>query len=94
MTSLSMPGCGGEELAGPAPASAPKGDGAPAAPGRHRQHRFPAHPHALKVLYSEDERDTILRAAQIAGLRPSSYLAAAALAMAEQVVGDQPSTAG
>ena len=60
-----------------------------AAPGRHRQHRFPARPHALKVLYGDDEHSMILRAAEIAGLRPSSYVAAAALAMAEQVHSDR-----
>ena len=60
-----------------------------AASGRHRQHRFPARPHALKVLYGDDEQAMILRAAEIAGLRPSSYVAAAALAMAEQVHSDR-----
>jgi len=57
--------------------------------GRHRRHRFPARPHAFKVLYSDDEHSIILRAADIAGLRPSGYVAAAALAMAEQVHGDR-----
>jgi len=69
-------------------------DASLAAPGRHRHHRFPARPHALKVLYGDDEHAAIRRAAQIAGLRPSSYVAAAALAMAEQVVSAEPSTAG
>jgi hypothetical protein len=64
------------------------------APGRHRHHRSPARPHAIKVLYGDDEHDSIRRAAQTAGLRPSSYVAAAALAMAEQVVSAAPSTAG
>ena len=53
-------------------ASAVEADGVPGALGRHRHHRFPARPHALKVLYGDDEHDTIRRAAQIAGLRPSS----------------------
>jgi hypothetical protein len=57
--------------------------------GRHRRHRFPARPHAFKVLYSDDEHSIILRAAEVAGLRPSGYVAAAALAMAEQVHGDR-----
>lgn len=60
-----------------------------AAPGRHRQHRSPARPHALKVLYGDDEHSTILRTAEVAGLRPSSHEAAAALAMAEQVHSDR-----
>jgi hypothetical protein len=60
-------------------------DAQAAAPGRHRQHRFPARSHALKVLYGDDEHFVILQAAEIAGLRPSSYVAAAALAMAEQL---------
>ena len=59
--------------------------------GRHRRHRSPARPHALKVLYSDDEHAMILHAAEIAGLRPSSYVAASALAMAEQVHGDRHS---
>lgn len=53
--------------------------------GRHRRYRFPARPHPPKVLYGDNEHATILRAAGTAGLRSSSYVAAAALAMAEQV---------
>jgi hypothetical protein len=78
----------------PAPIPGPSVDARPAL-GRHRRHRFPARPHALKVLYSDDEHSKILRAAEIAGLRPSSYVAAAALAMAEQVHSDRhPKQAG
>ena len=73
--------------------SGPGREAAPAAPGRHRHHRFPARPHALKVLYGDDEQDMIRRAAEIAGLRPSSYVAAAALTMAEQVLTEQPAPA-
>ncbi len=54
--------------------------------GRHRPHRFPARGHVVKVLYSEEERDTVERAAEVAGLRPSSYVAAAALRMAQGVL--------
>lgn len=54
--------------------------------GRHRRHRFPARGHVVKVLYSDDERETVERAAQAAGLRPSGYVAAAALRMAQAVV--------
>jgi hypothetical protein len=37
----------------------------------------------VKVLYGEDELETVARAAARAGLRPSSYVAAAALASAQ-----------
>lgn len=74
--------------------SVPGAEPEPAAPGRHRFHRFPARQHALKVPYGDDEQATILRAAQIAGLRPSSYVAAAALTMAEQVLTERPAPAG
>jgi uncharacterized protein (DUF1778 family) len=54
--------------------------------GRHRAHRFPARGHVVKVLYSVEERDIVERAAEVAGLRPSSYVAAAALRMAQGVL--------
>ena len=54
--------------------------------GRHRPHLFPARGHVVKVLYSEEERDTVERAAEVAGLRPSSYVATAALRMAQGVL--------
>ena len=54
--------------------------------GRHRPHLFPARGHVVKVLYSEEERDAVERAAEVAGLRPSSYVAAAALRMAQGVL--------
>lgn len=98
MTLPSSPRPDGQALPLPADsttvASAVEADGVPGASGRHRHHRSPARPHALKVLYGDDEHDSIRRAAQIAGLRPSSYVAVAALAMAEQVVSAEPSTAG
>ena len=40
----------------------------------------------MKVLYIEEERDTVERAAEVAGLRPSSYVATAALRMAPGVL--------
>jgi len=55
---------------------------APDAVGRHRLHRFPARRHAVKVLYGDDELAVVRRAAPQAGLRPASYVAAAALASA------------
>ena len=54
--------------------------------GRHRPHLFPGRGHVVKVLYSEEERDTVERAAEVAGLRPSSYVATAALRMAGRVL--------
>jgi len=54
--------------------------------GRHRRHCFPARGHVVKVLYSDQERETVALAAEAAGLRPSSYVAAAALRMAQSVV--------
>jgi len=57
--------------------------------GRQRRHRFPARPRALEVLCSDDEHSMILQAAEISGLRPSSCVAAAALAMPEQVHSDR-----
>ena len=54
-----------------------------AAPARYRVRRPAARPRAVKVLYGEDELATVERAAARAGLRPSSYVAAAALASAQ-----------
>ena len=53
------------------------------APARYRVRRPAARPRAVKVLYGEDELATVSRAAARAGLRPSSYVAAAALASAQ-----------
>jgi uncharacterized protein (DUF1778 family) len=86
LSSMSHPDGEGQGL--PAAGTAPEADG-DAASGRHRQHRFPARPHALKVLYGDDEQAKVRRDAEIAGLRPSSYVAAAALAMAEQTLSEQ-----
>lgn len=38
------------------------------------------------MLYGDDEWSVVVRAAELAGLRPSSYVATTALAAAEQVV--------
>ena len=57
--------------------------GAPGVPARYRVRRTAARPRAVKVLYGEDELATVSRAAARAGLRPSSYVAAAALASAQ-----------
>lgn len=54
--------------------------------GRHRLHRSPARGHAMKVLYGDDEWELVVRAAQMLRLRPSSYVASAALAAAQLAV--------
>ncbi len=56
--------------------------GTAGSPARYRVRRAAARPRAVKVLYGEDELETVARAAARAGLRPSSYVAAAALASA------------
>ncbi len=66
----------------------PETAGGAVVPGRHRRHTFPARSHAVKVLYGEQERATVELAAELAGLRPSSYVAAVALLMAQRVVAD------
>ncbi len=63
--------------------------GTAGSPARYRVRRAPARPRAVKVLYGEDELATVIRAAAQAGLRPSSYVAAAALASAQ---GAEPPT--
>jgi len=60
--------------------------GTPGSPARYRVRRAPARPRAVKVLYGEDELETVARAAARAGLRPSSYVAGAALASARGAV--------
>ena len=62
------------------------GDVPAPATGRHRQHRRPARQRAMKVLYGDDEWSVVAQAAGYAGLRPSSFVANAALAAADQVV--------
>ena len=57
------------------------------ASGRYRLHRETPRSRAVKVLYAEDEMSAVRRAAHQAGLRPSSYVAAAALAQATNEAG-------
>ncbi len=58
-------------------------EGPSVAPARYRVRRPAARPRAVKVLYGEDELAAVSQAAARAGLRPSSYVAAAALASAQ-----------
>jgi len=74
---------GGEEGSRPGVEGAQgAGTGEAGTTARYRVRRAPARPRAVKVLYGEDELETVARAAARAGLRPSSYVAAAALASA------------
>jgi len=70
------------EVTGPGPA--------PTGAGRHRLHRSPARGHAMKVLYGDDEWLLIVQAAQMLGLRPSSYVASAAMSAAQLAVHPPP----
>lgn len=56
------------------------------ATGRHRQHVFPGRGHAMKVLYADGERAMVAHAAELTGLRPSGFVAAAALLVARGLV--------
>ena len=48
---------------------------------RDRVHRFPGRRNALKVLYDDVEVASVRAAAQLAGLTPTGYVAAAGLAL-------------
>jgi hypothetical protein len=48
---------------------------------RDRAHRFPGRRHALKVLYDDVELASVRAAAQLAGLTPTGYVAAAGLTL-------------
>ncbi len=48
---------------------------------RDRAHRFPGRRNALKVLYDDVELASVRAAAQLAGLTPTGYVAAAALSL-------------
>lgn len=52
-------------------------------PARYRVRRVAARVRAVKVLYGVDEWEVVARAAARAGLRPSSFVAASALASAQ-----------
>lgn len=56
------------------------------ASGRHRQHVFPGRGLAMKVLYADEERAAVGAAAELTGLRPSGFVAAAALLVARGLV--------
>jgi hypothetical protein len=49
---------------------------------RHRRHRFPARTESLRARYDRDELAVVVAAAARAGMTPSGYVAATALAVA------------
>jgi hypothetical protein len=49
---------------------------------RDRQHRFPGRKNALKVLYDDVEVAAVRSAAELAGLTPTGFVAAAGLTLA------------
>ena len=72
----------GGEVASEALAGGPRvGSG-----GRHRQHVFPGRDNVVKVRYADEERSMVGRAAELTGLRPSGFVAAAALLLARGLV--------
>lgn len=54
--------------------------------GRHRRHQFPARTHLVKVMYAPDERQAVEQAAEVRGLRTSSYVGVAALELAHSLL--------
>jgi hypothetical protein len=52
---------------------------------RDRAHRFPGRRNALKVLYDDVEIASVRAAAQLAGLTPTGYVAAAGLTLSGAV---------
>lgn len=83
----SQDAAGCRAAAGPPVGEGPQavGEGAEREAVRYRVRRASARPRAVKVLYGEDELATVAQAAERAGLRPSGYVAAAALASAQGV---------
>jgi len=60
---------------------------------RHRQHVFPARGLVVKARYTEQERAAVARAAELTGLRPAGFVAAAALLLARALTGEQQDSA-
>jgi hypothetical protein len=59
---------------------------------RDRAHRFPGRRTALKVLYDDVELASVRAAAQLAGLTPTGYVAAAGLTLSGAGVAPASST--
>jgi hypothetical protein len=66
-------------------------DGAAVVATRHREHRFPGRRRPVQVRFGEDEYAAIELAAGRAGLTPTGYVGAVALAAARDTVGPVPS---
>ena len=56
--------------------------------GRHRRHVFPGRDNVVKVRYADEERLMVGWAAELTGLRPSGFVAAAALLLARGLVAE------
>jgi hypothetical protein len=89
----------GDRAAGPSPADTSPADTSPVegAPGdaaavvtRHREHRFPRRRRPVHVRFGEDEFAAIELAAGRAGLTPTGYVGAVALATARGTVPPAP----
>lgn len=57
---------------------------------RHRQHVFPGRGLVIKARYTEDEQAAVAQAAELTGLRPAGFVAAAALLLARSLTGAEP----
>jgi len=74
-----------KELAADAPLVVAEGEPSVGERGgfvRNRTHRFPGRRNALKVLYDDVEVASVRAAAQLAGLTPTGFVAAAGLTLA------------
>jgi hypothetical protein len=73
------------DVAAEVPLVAPEGERSGGERGgfvRDRTHRFPGRRHAFKVLYDDVEVASVRAAAQLAGLTPTGFVAAAGLTVA------------
>lgn len=55
---------------------------------RHRRHVFPGRGREVKARYADEELSMVAQAAELTGLRPSGFVAAAALLVAQGLVQD------
>ncbi len=66
-------------------------DGGAVVATRHREHQFPGRRRPVQVRFAEEEYAAVVLAAGRAGLTPTGYVAATALAAATGAVGPAPS---
>ncbi|RKS80663.1 hypothetical protein CLV35_0253 [Motilibacter peucedani] len=69
-----------DEASGPAEQGSRAGE-SPAV-GRHREHQFPGRPHRVHARFTVEEWVELTQAAERAGLTPTGYVAASAMATA------------